>query len=195
MQQAIARDRNSLIPGGKTIADGIAVRRVGRHAIDLVRRYVDDIVLVDEEEIAQAILLLLEREKTVVEGAGAVGLAALLYGRLPVADQRVAVVLSGGNIDVNLISRIIERGLVGSGRVVRLFLTVPDVAGMLAGIARIVAEQRANILEINHDRAFSGAELGETVIELVLETHGFEHIEAIRAALVEGGYRFRNGAT
>ena len=99
---------------------------------------------------------------------------------LPVQGKRVAVVLSGGNIDVNLVSRIIERGLVKTGRMVRLFLTVPDIAGSLAQIAHFVANRRANILEINHDRAFSGAELGETSIELVLETQGFAHIEDIR---------------
>jgi threonine dehydratase len=168
MQLALRQDRVSVIPGGKTIADGIAVRRVGKHTVDVVRRYADDIALVDEEEIAHAMLLLLEREKTVVEGAGAVGLAAALGGYLPIAGQRVAVVLSGGNIDVNLMSRIIDRGLVKTGRMVRLFLTLPDVTGALAGVTQILAELRANIVEINHDRAFSGAEVGQTSIELVL---------------------------
>jgi threonine dehydratase len=191
MQQALISDRVSVIPGGKTIADGIAVRRVGKYAVDVVRRYVDDIALVDEEEIAQAILLLLEREKTVVEGAGAVGLAALIGRYLPVQGQRVALVLSGGNIDVNLMSRIIERGLVKTGRMVRLFLTLPDVTGALAGVTQLLAEQRANIVEINHDRAFSGAEVGQTSIELVLETHGFPHIAEIRAALAARGYAIR----
>jgi threonine dehydratase len=191
MQQALQAERQSVIPGGKTIADGIAVRRVGRLAQEVVREYVDDIALVDEEEIAQSILLLLEREKTVVEGAGAVALAALLSERLPVSNKRVGLVLSGGNIDVNLVSRIIERGLVKTGRMVRLFLTVPDIAGTLARITRFVADQRANIVEINHDRAFSGAELGETSIELVLETQGFEHIDQLRRGLIDAGYRFR----
>jgi threonine dehydratase len=192
MQLALRQDRVSVIPGGKTIADGIAVRQVGKHTVGVVRRYADDIVLVDEEEIAQAVLLLLEREKTVVEGAGAVGLAAALGGSLPIQGQRVAVVLSGGNIDVNLMSRIIERGLVKTGRMVRLFLTLPDVTGALAGVTQVLAELRANILEINHDRAFSGAEVGQTSIELVLETHGFTHIAEIRSALAERGYPIRD---
>jgi threonine dehydratase len=190
MLRALGEDSPLPIPGGKTIADGIAVRNVGKLPIEVVRHYADEIALVDEEEIAQAILLLLEREKTVVEGAGAVGLAALLYSRLPVQGQRVATILSGGNIDVNLVSRIIERGLVKTGRRVRIFVTVPDVTGVLAAISRIIADERANILEINHDRAFSDAEVGETRIELVLETHGFEHIERIGKALTESGYRF-----
>jgi len=179
------------LPGGKTIADGIAVRRVGDTARELVRSYVDEIALVDEAEIAQAILLLLEREKTVVEGAGAVGLAALLHRRFELAPgARVAVVLSGGNIDVNLVARIIERGLVKTGRMTRIVVTVPDVSGVLASLTRVVAETRANILELNHDRAFSGAELGETLIELVLETHGFEHIDEVCVRLADAGYRF-----
>jgi threonine dehydratase len=178
------------LPGGKTIADGIAVRRVGELTRELVRKYVDEIALVDEAEIAEAVLLLLEREKTVVEGAGAVGLAALLHHRFELANQRVAVVLSGGNIDVNLVSRIIEHGLVKTGRLVRILVTVADVSGVLAELTRVIAETRANILELNHDRAFSGAELGETLIELVLETHGFEHIDEVCSRLARAGYRF-----
>jgi threonine dehydratase len=179
------------LPGGKTIADGIAVRRVGELTRELTRKYVDEIALVDEAEIAQAVLLLLEREKTVVEGAGAVGVAALLQRRFTdLEGKRVAVVLSGGNIDVNLISRIIEHGLVQTGRLVRIVVTVPDISGVLAELTRVVAESRANVLELNHDRAFSGAELGETLIELVLETHGFEHIAEVGERLRLAGYRF-----
>jgi len=179
------------LPGGKTIADGIAVRRVGELTRELTKQYVDEIALVDEAEIAQAVLLLLEREKTVVEGAGAVGVAALLHHRFAdLEGKRVAVVLSGGNIDVNLISRIIEHGLVQTGRLARFVVTVPDVSGVLAALTRVVADSRANILEINHDRAFSGAELGETLIELVLETHGFEHIADVSDRLRVSGYRF-----
>lgn len=179
------------LPGGKTIADGIAVRHVGELTRELSKRYVDEIALVDEAEIAQAVLLLLEREKTVVEGAGAVGVAALLHHRFAGLDgKRVAVVLSGGNIDVNLISRIIEHGLVQTGRLVRFVVTVPDVSGVLAALTRLVADSRANILEINHDRAFSGAELGETLIELVLETHGAPHITDVGERLRRAGYRF-----
>jgi threonine dehydratase len=180
------------LPGGKTIADGIAVRRVGSMARETVRKYVDEIALVDEAEIAQAVLLLLEREKTVVEGAGAVGVAALLHRRFSSLNEgaRVAVVLSGGNIDVILVARIIEHGLVKTGRLVRIVVTVPDLAGVLAQLTRVIADARANVLELNHDRAFSGAELGETLIELVLETHGFEHIDEVCSRLEKAGYRF-----
>jgi threonine dehydratase len=191
MKWALTSETPPSLPGGKTIADGIAVRRVGEQTRPLVAQYVDDIVLVDEEEIAEAVLLLLEQEKTVAEGAGAVGLAALVHERLPVKGQRVAIVLSGGNIDVNLMARIIDRGLVKTGRLARLELSVPDEAGTLARIARAVAETSANILEINHDRTFSGGELGETTIELVLETFGFDHVARVERGLHAAGYHVR----
>lgn len=190
MKHALESIAPPSLPGGKTIADGIAVRRVGELAREMVRKYVDQIALVDEAEIAQAVLLLLEREKTVVEGAGAVGVAALLHRRFDLEGARVAVVLSGGNIDVNLISRIIDHGLVKTGRLARIVVTAPDVAGVLADLTRLIADARANVLELNHDRAFSGAELGETLIEFVLETHGFPHIEQVCTRLKHAGYRF-----
>ena len=179
------------LPGGKTIADGIAVRRVGQLTRQVVRARVDEIVLVDEEEIAEAILLLLERERTVAEGAGAVGLAALLHRDLGLGGRRVVVVISGGNIDVNLVSRVIERGLVKSGRLCRLHVTAPDISGTLHGIPGAVAAARANIVSIEHDRAFSGVELGQTRVELVIETNGAEHIAAVEAELTRAGFAFR----
>jgi threonine dehydratase len=191
MKWALESATGPTIPGGKTIADGIAVRRIGTLTLPIVSRYVDQLVLVDEEEIAEAILLLFEQEKTVAEGAGAVGLAALVHGRLPVKGKKVALVLSGGNIDVNLMARIIDRGLVKTGRLARLELSAPDEAGTLARIAQAVAATRANILEINHDRTFSGGELGETSIELVLETFGFDHVEEVKRALFAAGYRVK----
>ena len=179
------------LPGGKTIADGIAVRRVGQLTRKIVRASVDEIVLVDEEEIAEAILLLLERERTVAEGAGAVGLAALLHRDLGLAGRRVVVVISGGNIDVNLVSRVIQRGLVKSGRLCRLWITARDVAGTLHEITGAVARARANIVSIEHDRAFSGVELGHTRVELVIETNDLEHIGAVEAELTRAGFEFR----
>jgi threonine dehydratase len=179
------------LPGGKTIADGIAVRRVGQLTRQVVKARVDEIVLVDEEEIAEAILLLLERERTVAEGAGAVGLAALLHRDLGLTGRRVVVVISGGNIDVNLVSRVIQRGLVKSGRLCRLWLTARDVAGMLHEITGAVARARANIVSIEHDRAFSGVELGETRVELVIETNGPEHIAAVEVELTRAGFEHR----
>src|SRR5262249_60770267 len=142
MKAGLAAGQGVMLPAASTIADGIGVRRVGEHTLDLTRRYVDDVVTVGEEEIANAILLHLEIEKTVVEGAGAVPLAALVNKKVALAGKTVALVLSGGNIDVNLISRIIERGLVKDGRLVRLAVMLRDRPGELARLSALVAEMR-----------------------------------------------------
>jgi threonine dehydratase len=188
MKAALAAGQRVTVPAATTIADGIAVRRAGEHTFDLVRRYVDDIVSVDEEEIANAILLLLEIEKTVAEGAGAVSLAALVNKRVALEGKTVAVVLSGGNIDVNLIARIIERGLVKDGRLVRLRVTLRDRPGALAQLTGLVAQGRANVLHIHHDRAFSRTRVGESEVELTLETSGRDQIETITRHLRQAGY-------
>lgn len=178
------------LAAGTTIADGIAVKRPGEHTFEMIRRYVDDIVTVDEEELSNAILLLLEREKTVAEGAGAVGLAALINGRVPgTRGRKVVVLISGGNIDVNLVSRIIERGLVKDGRLVRLVVRMPDRPGMLARLTAEVAQQGANVVEIYHNRAFSKAGLGEVAVEVTLETRGRPHIEELMASLGQKGWQ------
>ncbi|MBI3072283.1 MAG: threonine ammonia-lyase [Deltaproteobacteria bacterium] len=193
MAEARARGGPVEIPAGATIADGIAVRRVGDVTYPLVARYVDDIVTVDEEEIASAILLLLEGEKTVVEGAGAVTLAAIVNRRIDVQGKRVALVLSGGNIDVNVLSRIIERGLVKDGRLLRLRVKVPDRPGNLSRVTALMGEEGVNILDVSHHRAFANVGLGETEIVLTLETRGVEHVEAIEAALLSHGFSFTKG--
>lgn len=172
-----------------TIADGIAVRRAGERTLPLVRRYVDELVTVDEEEIANAILVLLEREKTLAEGAGAVALAALLQRKTTLRGQRTAVVVGGGNIDVSLLARIIERGLVKDGRRTRLRIHLTDRPGALHQLTRILADARANIVQTAHDRTHYGVSLGDTVIDITLETRGGEHIEEIRQLLTEAGYR------
>ena len=188
MKAALAAGQRVMVPPATTIADGIAVRRAGDHTFDLARRYVDDVVSVDEEEIANAILLLLEIEKTVAEGAGAVPLAALVNKRAALEAKTVALVLSGGNIDVNLIARIIERGLVKDGRLVRLRVMLRDRPGALAQLTGLVAEGRANVLHIHHDRAFSRTRVGESEVELILETSGRNQIETITRHLRQAGY-------
>jgi threonine dehydratase len=188
MKAALGAGGRVTVAPAPTIADGIAVRRVGEHTLPLARQWVDQVVSVSEEEIANAILLLLEIEKTVVEGAGAVPLAALVNKKVALAGKTVALVLSGGNIDVNLVSRIIERGLVKDGRLVRLAVMLRDRPGQLARLTALVAEMRANVLHILHDRAFSRARLSETEVELTLETSGREHIDAVKRHLTEAGY-------
>lgn len=194
MKRAIEHEPERPVRGGKTIADGIAVREVGQQTRRVVERYADGIELVDEEEIAEAILSLLERDKTVSEGAGAVGVAALMSGVLRLHGKRVAVVVSGGNIDVNLMSRIIERGLVKTGRLSRFVLVIPDVTGALSPLLGLVAGLGANIVEIHHDRAFAKVELGETRVELVVETRGPEHAAQVAERLSTEGYRIRDSA-
>jgi threonine dehydratase len=188
MERALAAAERVRVPAGATIADGIAVRQVGAVTYALASRLVDGVVTVDEEELANAVLLLLEIEKTVVEGAGAAPLAALLNRQLGLAGGRVALVLSGGNIDVTMLARIIERGLVKDGRLVRLGVALQDRPGALARLTAQIAEERANILQIEHDRAFSRQPIGSTEVELTLETSGRKQIDAIKQRLEAAGY-------
>ncbi len=153
-----------------------------------MRKYVDDIVTVDDEEIANAILLLLEKEKTLTEGAGAVAVAAVLNRKVPGAGKKVGVLISGGNIDVTLLSRIIERGLVKDGRLLRIRIHLPDHPGALVRLATVIADHKANIIETLHDRAYYGVVLGDTVIDITMETRGPEHIAELKAALDAAGY-------
>ncbi len=178
------------IESAETLADGIAVKRIGERTYPLVQEYVDDIVTVEEEEIATAILRLLEREKTVVEGAGAVPLAALMTGKIPVRpDERVVGILCGGNIDVNMISRIIERGLVGDGRMAYLVVKVRDRPGSLTRLTEQVARLGANVLDIHHRRGFADIRVGDVEIVLQLETRGRDHVAEIIQALEERGVK------
>lgn len=188
MKAAVAAGKPVTLDSAKTIADGIAVRRAGDHTLPLVQKYVDDIVTVEEEEIANAILLLLEREKTLAEGAGAAAIAAVLNRKINLHNQRVAVLVCGGNIDVTLLSRIIERGLVKDGRLVRLRVHLPDYPGALHRLTGILAEHRANIVETSYDRAYHGVNLGDTAIDITMETRGPDHISELLSALGGAGY-------
>jgi len=188
MKVAVAEGKPVTLMAASTIADGIAVRRAGERTLPLVQKYVDDIVTVEEEEIANAILLLLEREKTLAEGAGAAAIAALVNRKLPLVGKKVAVLVCGGNIDVTLLSRIIERGLVKDGRLVRLRVHLPDYPGALNRLTSILAQHRANIVETDYDRAYHGVGLGETAIEITMETRGPDHIAEIISALGAAGY-------
>jgi threonine dehydratase len=172
-----------------TIADGIAVRRAGDVTFPVVEKYVDEIVTVDEDEIASAILVLLEREKTLAEGAGATALAALLQKKTTLLGAHTAVMVCGGNIDVTLLSRIIERGLVQDGRLIRLRIHLLDKPGALADLTRLIASYRANIVDTLHNRAYYGVNLGDTVIDITMETRGREQVAELLAALTAEGYK------
>jgi len=188
MRSAVDAGAVTTLPAARTIADGIAVRAVSERTRALCARYVDDVVTVDEEELARAVLVLIEREKSVAEGAGAAALAGLLQGKLPVAGKRVALLVSGGNIDVNLLARIIDRGLRRSGRSVRVEVALPDVPGALARLLEVIATEGANVLSVQHDRIGARAGVDVTSVELVLETRGFDHIEQLHAGLRSAGY-------
>src|ERR1700682_1302469 len=188
MQAAIAEGKPVTLSPAATIADGIAVRRCGDRTLPLVQKYVDEIVTVDEEEIANAVLLLLEREKTLAEGAGAAAIAALINHKVEMAGTKIAVLIGGGNMDVTLLSRIIERGLVKDGRLVRLRVHLPDYPGALHRLTGILADHRANIVETSYDRAYYGVNLGETAIDITMETRGPDQIAELLAALEVAGY-------
>ena len=188
MKVAVAEGKPVTLAAAVTIADGIAVRRAGERTLPLVQKYVDEIVTVEEEEIANAILLLLEREKTLAEGAGAAAVAALVNHRVELSGKRVAAIVGGGNIDVTLLARIIERGLVKDGRLVRLRVHLPDYPGALHRLTGILAEHRANLVETSYDRAYHGVNLGDTAIDITMETRGPEHIAELIAALGAAGY-------
>ncbi|MBI5278830.1 MAG: threonine ammonia-lyase [Burkholderiales bacterium] len=178
----------SLPQGISTIAEGIAVGTPGRVTQELIERYVDDLVLVDEGDIEQAIVMLLEIEKTLVEGAGAAALAALLKYPERWRGKRVGLVLGGGNIDPMLLAAIIQRGLVRAGRLARLRVCARDVPGSLARITSIIGEAGANIDEVHHQRAFTMLAAQNVEIELVVQTRGRDHIQAVLAALHAGGF-------
>jgi threonine dehydratase len=188
MKAALEHHQLVTLPANKTIADGIAVRRAGDVTFPLAEKYVDDVVTVDDEEIANAILIMLEKEKTLTEGAGAVGAAAVLNRKIPMRGKKLGVLISGGNIDVTLLSRIIERGLVKDGRLLRIRIHLPDHAGALQRLATVIADHKANIIETRHDRAYYGVVLGDTVIDITMETRGPEHIAEIEAALDAADY-------
>ncbi len=175
--------------GQATIADGIAVKLPGALTLPIIRSRVDDVLLVSEDDIEQAILMLLEIEKTVVEGAGGVGLAALLRQRERFAGRHVGLVLCGGNIEPLVLAEIIQRGMVKSGRLARLRLDIRDVPGALADVATLLGRLGANIDSVEHQRAFTSLSVERAEIEVVVQTRGVEHIAQILEAMRAQGYR------
>jgi threonine dehydratase len=172
-----------------TIAEGIAVKAPGSLTFGVIRRLVDDMLVVAESDIEEAVRLLLEVEKTVVEGAGAAGLAALLKNPEKFKQRQVGIVLSGGNIDMLILSSIIQRGLVRSGRLVRLTIGTRDVPGSLAAVTRLIADAEANIIEIVHQRAFSQLPVQSAEVQLVLQTRGQAHVQQVVRILEKAGYQ------
>jgi threonine dehydratase len=173
--------------GGDTIAEGMAVRDVGALTLEICRRLVDEVLLVEEETIERAIVALIEIEKTVAEGAGAAGLAALLEHGARFAGKRVGIPVCGGNIDSRLLSAVLMRGLVRDGRLVRLRVTMPDISGSLARTAALIGEAGGNIVEVQHQRVFGTASVKSPEVEFVVETRDREHTQALVAHLLAHG--------
>ena len=174
-----------------TIADGIAVKKPGSLTYELCKKYVDDIVTVSDDEISAAILTLIEREKMIAEGAGAVAVAAAMFNKVDVIGKNVVCLLSGGNIDVNILSRVINRGLLMTGRTCQLLIEVLDKPGQLNYVSSIIARLGANIISIEHERVNYSSNINECYIRVTLETKNFEHIEAIKKELIDKGFTIK----
>lgn len=176
----------------QTIADGIAVKEPGVNTFEYVKKYVDEVVTVSDEETAAAILSLIERNKLVAEGAGAVAVAAAMFDKVPVKGKKVVCLVSGGNIDVSTLSRIITRGLSKSGRNYTFTINLYDKPGQLSGVCAVIANEGGNILGVSHERISSQLNINDCNIRVEIETRNLAHIDEIRAALTEAGYKVLN---
>lgn len=172
-----------------TIADGIKVKEPGEHTFEFCKQYVDDVVTVTDDEISSAILALIEQHKLIAEGAGAVSVAAVMFNKVPVKGKKVVCLVSGGNIDVTILSRVIKRGLLKSGRSDTLAIQLEDKPGQLVGVSKIIAELGGNVVSIHHERASEDSDITDCILRIVLETRDFDHIKQIREALKAGGFR------
>ena len=172
-----------------TIADGIAVKEPGTLTYELCSKYVDEIVTVNDDEIAAAILALMEQHKLVTEGAGAVAVAAAMFGKVDLEGKKAVCILSGGNIDVTILSRVIARGLMMSGRKCRLLIELVDKPGQLLAVSKIIAEHGGNVTSVHHEHAGEGSDVNGCYLRVTLETRNFEHIEAIKKALTDAGIK------
>jgi threonine dehydratase len=172
-----------------TIADGIKVKEPGVHTFEICQKYVDEIVTVTDDEVACAILALIEQHKLITEGAGAVSVAAVMFDKLPVKGKNVVCVLSGGNIDVTILSKVIERGLLKSGRSDTLAIQLEDKPGQLTGVSSVIAELGGNVTSVNYEKASEGSNITDCVLRINLETRDFAHIAAIHDALEKKGFK------
>ncbi|MBR4852763.1 MAG: threonine ammonia-lyase [Clostridia bacterium] len=177
------------LPSVSTIADGIAVKRPGDNTFDMVSKYVDDIALVTEDEISSAILALIEKQKMIAEGAGAVSVAAAMFNKFPVEGKKVVSVVSGGNIDVTSLSRVIERGLMKSGRSSSLLIELVDKPGQLKDVSRIIADCGGNVTSVHHERNGNTESINGCYLRIVMETRDYDHVQQITEALKSEGFK------
>ncbi len=172
-----------------TIADGIAVKKPGTLTYELCSKYVDQIVTVSDDEIAAAILTIMEQHKLMTEGAGAVSVAAAMFGKLDLAGKKTVCLLSGGNIDVTILSRVIQRGLSMSGRTCQLMIELMDKPGQLKNVSRIIANLGGNVISVHHERAGEGSDVNGCYLRIILETRNYDHITEIKQALIDYGFK------
>ena len=172
-----------------TIADGIAVKQPGEHTYELIKDYVDDIALVTDDEISSAILALIEKQKMIAEGAGAVSVAAAMFNRFPLSGKKVVSLVSGGNIDVSILSRVIERGLMKSGRETSLLIELIDKPGQLKDVSRIIADLGGNVISVHHERNGATSDVNGCYLRIDMETRNYEHVQEITKALKNEGFK------
>ena len=189
MANAVHNGRIESLQSVRTIADGIAVKQPGDLTYEICQKYVDEIVTVTDDEISAAILALMEQHKLVTEGAGAVSVAAAMFGKVDIKGKKVVCLLSGGNIDVTILSRVINRGLLMSGRTSQLTIELVDKPGQLKDVSRIISDLGGNVISVHHERANEGSDVNGCYLRIVLETRNFEHIHQIQTALLEAGFK------
>ena len=189
MKNALEHGEIEALSSVSTIADGIAVKQPGDLTYELCGKYVDEIVTVTDDEISAAILALMEKHKLVTEGAGAVGVAAAMFHKIDLQGKKAVCVLSGGNIDVTILSRVIKRGLLMSGRNCQLMIELVDKPGQLKDVSRIIADLGGNVTSVHHERANEGSDVNGCYLRIVLETRNFEHIAQIKDALKNEGFK------
>ena len=177
------------LAGVSTIADGIAVKKPGDLTYELCKKYVDKIVTVTDDEISAAILALMEQQKLVTEGAGATAVAAAMFNKVDIKGKKVVCLCSGGNIDVTILSRVIKRGLLMSGRTCQLTVELADKPGQLKNVSRIIADLGGNVTSVHHERANEGSDVNGCYLRIVMETRNYEHIEEIKKGLTDFGFK------
>lgn len=192
MYNSIYNGKIETLDGVSTIADGIAVKTPGDVSFDLVTKYVDEIVTVTDDEVATAILAMMEKQKLVAEGAGAVSVAAAMFNKVPLKGKNTVCLISGGNIDVTILSRVISRGLLTSGRSAKFTLDLLDKPGQLEEVSKIIASTGGNVVTVHHDRAKEGKDLNSCTLSLEVETRDKDHIKEIRKALIDANFQFEN---
>lgn len=189
MRNSIRDGKIECLDHVSTIADGIAVKEPGEHTFQYVSQYVDEIITVTDDEISAAILALIERQKLIAEGAGAASVAAAMFNKVPIQGKKTVCLVSGGNIDVTILSRVIKRGLLMSGRTCMLNIELLDKPGQLKLVSEIIADMGGNVISIHHERASEGSDINGCFLRITMETRDFNHIQQIRDALTKAGLK------